>query len=459
MSDTHAHAADSHGATPPTGTPPWGAIKWKMALAAIVGGGMLVGGFILRPMLDGSTDLAQFFSSYLVGYTFWLSLPIGSLLLLCVQYLSGGRWGINIRRILEANTRTLPLFMLLFIPIGVSFFFKGDFSDGKTPLETGKSIYWWANLASLPEVPHGEWENLPDSNDWVRFARESGQPMQAVEETSHKMHDYLNPPFAIARAAGVFAIWGIMIFFLNHWGQKFEDTGDMKYRHRLKNYAGLYVIIFALVTTVAATDWIMSLEPTWYSTMFPVIFATNSFLTTWAFALVVFLALQKHNYMPHKHTKQDQLNLGSFMLAFTLFWSYTNFSQFMLIWAGNLPEEIPYYLRRSREGWEWMGYALVIFHFACPFILLLYRAIKEDAKRISRVAIGLLVICAIDVIWWIEPARSHDGQFVFWIMDIGAILGVGGLTGWMFVHQLSRKPLMPIHEGKWLAEDHHGEGH
>jgi hypothetical protein len=458
VSDNHA---DSHGAaTHEAATPPWGAIKWKMFLAAIVGAGMLVGGFILRPMLDKSDDLAQFFSSYLVGFIFWLSLPVGSLLLLSVQYLAGGRWGINIRRILEANTKTLPLLMLLFIPVGVSFFMKGELTDKDTPLENGKSIYWWANLAGMPEAPHGEeWKQLPESSPWIQLARKSGRPIQAVEEASHKMHDYLNPQFAIVRAVAIFAIWGILIWFLLRWGQKFEDTGEFKFYQRCRQYAGFFAMIFALVTTFAATDWVMSLEETWYSTMFPVIFATNTFLTTMAFSIIVFLALQTNGYMPHKHTKQDQINLASFMLAFTLFWSYTSFSQFLLIWSGNLPEEIPYYLKRSREGWQGAITALAIFHFACPFVLLLFRNIKEHPKRLTRVAIMLLFVCALDVFLWIEPTRSHDGQWVFWIMSAGAIIGIGGLWGWLFIHHLSKRPLMPIHEGKWLEEDHHHGAH
>ena len=424
MNDTHA--TDSPVASPGMGQPPhWGPIQGKLALVALVGIGIFVAGAILRGIVDGKSDIEELFAAYLVGFIFWLSLPLGSLALLCVQYLAGGRWGILLRRILEANTRTLPLMAVLFIPIGINYFMKDS------------SIYWWANT-------------LPTES--------SGLPSQAVEELNHKASDYLNPSFGIVRAVLLFAIWGTLIWVFNRWAQRLEETGSLTYREKLKNFAGPAAMLFGIFTMFAATDWVMSLEEAWSSTMFPVIFVVNALLTTFAFCIVVFLTLARGNHFPVKHTKQDQLNLGSFMLAFTIFWSYIAFSQFLLVWSGNLPEEIAYYLKRSREGWQVMVTALALFHFACPFLLLLFRGIKESIPRLRAVAIGIMIICAVDVFWWIGPSRSHDGQVMFWLLYIGSLIGIGGIWGWMFIRELSRKTLLPTHEAKWLEEDHH-HGH
>jgi hypothetical protein len=154
-----------------------------------------------------------------------------------------------------------------------------------------------------------------------------------------------------------------------------------------------------------------------------------------------------------------QLDMGSLMLAFTLFWSYTSFSQLMLVWIGNLPEEIPFFLKRSNQtGWWWVSAVLVVFHFGLPFILLLFRDIKLHPVRLRVMAIYLLVVCAIDVVWWIEPSLERSSP-LFILLDVGAIVGIGGLWGLVFLYHLKKRPLIPRNETFWLPEGHHHEHH
>jgi hypothetical protein len=201
----------------------------------------------------------------------------------------------------------------------------------------------------------------------------------------------------------------------------------------------------------------MSLQEGWASTMFPVIMLIHQFLMTLCFCVMVFLFLSSRSPFKEVMRPKFQLDMGSMMLAFTLFWTYTSFSQLMLIWIGNLPEEIPFYLKRSdKEGWWWISAALIVFHFACPFLLLLFRDIKLHPVRLRVMAIYLLIFCGVDVVWWIEPTFPHHSP-LFILMDIGAILGIGGLWSLVFIQILKRRPLLPTNELYQLPEGHHHE--
>ena len=183
----------------------------------------------------------------------------------------------------------------------------------------------------------------------------------------------------------------------------------------------------------------------------------HQFLTTLCFCVMVFLVLSTRSPIKEVMRPKFQLDMGSLMLAFTLFWTYTSFSQMMLIWIGNLPEEIPFYLKRSgKDGWWWVSAGLIVFHFACPFLLLLFRDIKLHPVRLRIMAIYLLVFCGVDVVWWVEPTFPHASP-LFILMDVGAIAGIGGLWGMVFINQLKKRPLLPTNELYQLPEGHqHG---
>jgi hypothetical protein len=280
-------------------------------------------------------------------------------------------------------------------------------------------------------------------------------------------YGFLSGPAFIGVGVVLFLVWGILIFFLVKWGNEAADeTNEPRVDRaldKLSKISGPGLIIFAITVTAAATQWVMSLEPSWASTMFPVIFAVNSFLTCFCFCVAMFLLFVGRPPLRDVMRPKFQIDMGTLMLAFTLFWSYTSFSQFMLVWIGNLPEEIPFYLKRSNydghaSGWWYVSAALIALHFALPLLVLLFRDIKMHPTRLRVVAIYLLVVCAVDVVWWIEPAIPAESWF-FWLMDVGAILGIGGLWGLVWIAQLRRRPLIPASQIFLLPEGHHHEQH
>jgi hypothetical protein len=251
-----------------------------------------------------------------------------------------------------------------------------------------------------------------------------------------------------------------MIFCLNKWSREAEGSREKVDAAYVKftKLSGPGLIVFAITITAASTQWVMSLEPGWASTMFPVIFAINQFLTSLALCVALFLVVASRPPIKDVMRPKFQLDMGTLMLALTLFWTYTSFSQFMLIWIGNLPEEIPFYLKRSYGGWWWVSAALAALHFALPFLLLLFRDIKLHPKRLRAVALYLCVLCAIDVVWWIAPARPQYWDF-YWLMDAGAIIGLGGVWGLFFVWQLKQRSILPTDQTFMLPEGHHHESH
>jgi hypothetical protein len=277
-------------------------------------------------------------------------------------------------------------------------------------------------------------------------------------------YGFLSKPAFILVGAVLFAIWGTMIFFLNKWGQEAADATNREGVEaaliKANKLGGPGLIIFAITITAGASQWVMSVEPSWASTMFPVIFAVNQFLTAFAFCLAFFLLIVSRPPFKDIMRPKFQLDMGTLLLAFTMFWSYTSFSQFMLVWIGNLPEEIPFFLRRSDGGWWWVSAALCVFHFAVPFLLLLFRDIKMHPVRLRVVAVYLLFICAIDVTWWVAPSFPSERMFPAWLIDVGAIAGMGGIWGLFFVWQLKQRPLLPASEIYRLPEGHvHHEHH
>ncbi len=443
--------ADGHAAAalPP---PDWTDYKRVSFLAAVVGfaAWAVVGGMNYGMAPNHEAGIAQFFLSLEVGFVYWISLPVGGMALLFIHYLAKSSWGYLLKRPFEAATRTLPLFFALFIALAV----------GST---LGKaSPFWW----SAPEAQHVEHAPLPpptpaggDKRDEAIKAGKTMMERAVLNERSYREHGtlgFLSVPAFFGVGVFLFAVWGTFIYFLNKWGAEADrDVNVVSARlETLKNMSGPWLITYALTITAAATQWVMSLEPGWASTMFPVIFAVNQFLTCFAFCLAIFLTIATRPPVAGVLRDKFQLDMGTLMLAFTLLWSYTSFSQYMLVWIGNLPEEIPFYLKRSDGGWWWISAAMIVFHFALPFMLLLFRDIKLHPKKLRVVAVYLLVICAIDVTWWIEPAKDHEGQYLFWVMDVAALAGVGGLFGLYFFANLAKRPLLPANELYQLPEGH-----
>ncbi len=390
-------------------------------LAAAVGIGIwIIVTVILMSAGDGVGR--QFFLSYLVAWVFWLSLPVGSMALIGIAYVTGASWGTLWRRLLEASTRTLPLMALLFVPIAVSLFI----SDA--------SPYPW--VKSPAELSHGS--------------------AAAAEELTQKFDHWLNKPFFVVRIAIYFGIWMSLCWFVNMWSVKGEKDNDAAARKKTENLSGPMIIAFAIVSMFASTDLVMSLELHWASTMFPLIYGINQLLTTITFCVALFMFLSTKPPVANVMRPKFQIDMGTILLALTMVWSYMTFCQFMLIWAANLPEEIPFYLKRIRGGWQYVAITLALFHFACPFLLLLFRDVKLHKKRLQAVAIGIMIMCALDVIWWIEPIVERDGLGLFLFMDFAAIAAIGGIWFWLFLNQMKKAPILPTHELHTLPGAEHG---
>jgi len=384
-----------------TFAPPVADIATPRSRALIAGGIGLVGcaiGFLV--------DRDQFFRSWLIAYMLFLGIALGSLALMMVQHLSGGAWGV-FRRIFEASSRTLPLLMILFIPVLL----------GMT------SLYPWTH------------------DDHV----------QADAVLRHKA-PYLNTPFFVARAVIYFAGWWGISFLLNKWSQQ-QDAGDVAANTRLQRLSGAGLVFYAMAVTFAGIDWIMSLNPHWYSTLFGFLMMGGQGLAALAFTIVVSTFLFRHEPMSRLLKPTHFHDLGKLTLAFVMLYAYFNFSQYMLTFAANLAEEIPYMTVRTRNGWQYLALFLTIFHFAVPFLLLLSRDLKRAAHRLVVVALWLIFMRFADIYMLVSPEFASTGGnlhllegehvshlFVHW-MDLAAPLAIGGLWLWMFFTQLQQRPL------------------
>jgi hypothetical protein len=346
-------------------------------------------------------DRNQFFHAYLVGFIFWIGITIGSLALLMLQHLTGGAWGLIIRRELEAATRTLPLMLILFIPVLVGL----------------NQIYPWTNRTVMDQVP------------------------ALREKTAH----YLNPAFFMTRAALYFAIWSLMALALNWLSLQQDRTGDPKMRKRLQMISGPGLGLLILTITFASIDWVMSLDPAWSSTIFGLIFVASWSLSALAFGILVMSWLSKREPMNEVVRTSHFHDWGNLLLTLVMLWTYFAFSQYLIIWSGNLPEETTWYVARKHGGWGVIALAIVILQFAFPFMTLLSRAAKTSPQKLALLAVLILAMRIVDVIWLVEPSFNREHFQLSW-MDLVAPIAMGGLWIATFAWQLQKRQLVPIND-------------
>jgi len=323
----------------------------------------------------------QFFRSYLVAYLFWAGIALGCFAIIMLHHLVGGRWGDVVRRLLESGTRTFPLVLLLVIPL----------------LFGLRHLYVWAR----PEVIAGD------------------------ELLEHKS-PYLNHAFFVARTVFYFACWIGVAYLLNKWSAEQDRTGSASARSRLQRLSAPGLLLYGLTATFAAVDWVMSLEPHWYSTIYGILFMIGQALTTLAFVITMLRALGDQPPYSDLLRPQHFHDLGNLLLAFVMLWAYVGFSQYLIIWSGNLPEEVPWYLARLRGGWGWVAAALIVFHFVVPFLLLLSRHNKRRVGILATLAGAMLVVRLVDLMWIVIPAFHPEQIRLHW-MDLAAPVGVGGI--------------------------------
>jgi hypothetical protein len=393
------------------------------------------------------TGWQDFFLAYLSGWVFCLFLPFGAIGLLMIGYLTTASWQLVLRRSFQASARTLPWLAVLFLPIAVSLFINLPAHDatGSVAATHNASPYWWADPT---------WEG-----DVQAVAAAKGVRPEAVEENQHKIHDYLNRPFFLIRFVLYFAFWFGMVVLLNKWAGPAETRDDPTAKYNLHAVSGPGIILWAITGTFAVTDWVMSVEPTWASSMFPVVFGMNAFISAMSIGVLTFYALNADRPGVLAIVKDKfRIDIGTLLFGFTMVWAYASFAQYMLIWAGNLPEEITYYAKRGREGWEFLAYVLMAFHWFLPFIVFLFREVKTSPRAMRRMATLLLTVCALDAIWWIVPAIPRPEGGLHFPMAVAAAVGLGGLWGLAYAWQLGTRPLLPENsETTFLATwGHHG---
>jgi len=347
----------------------------------------------------------QFFRSYLTAYIFWLGIPLGAFGVLMTHHLVGGTWGFVIQRLLESAIRTFLVTALLFLPI----------------LFGIPDLYLWARPESM-----------------------------AHDEILRQKTLYLNVPFFIFRAIVYFAIWISVSHFLTRWSDDLDRAADGAFTQRLQNLSGPGLVLYGLTVTFSAIDWVMSLEPRWYSTIYGMIFMVSHALVALAFVTGVGFVLWKRRPLANVTASWVFQDLGNMLLALVMFWAYLSFSQFLLIWVENLKNETPWYLHRITGGWGVIASILIVFEFALPFLLLLSRAVKRKAETLCALAFMIVVIHLVEVFWFVAPA-FHPGVFSIHWLDLAAPLGIGGLWLSAFLWQLESRALYPFHDPRFVA--------
>ncbi len=351
----------------------------------VIAGGAGAAGLLLTLAGALAFDPRRALFAYLVAFVYWLGLALGALILLGALHASNARWPVVLRRFLETVPQVIPVFVLLFVPLALGM----------------RHLYPWVDPHAL-----------------------QGEMAHAVH---HKV-PYLNPTFFVVRAAIYFAFWSAVAWLLRAWSVRQDSLGGVTLTRRQRRLGTGSLPFLALTMTFAAFDWMMSLDPRFFSTIFGVYWFAGSFMGAFAVVIIAAAATRgdptafgHHMNLEHFHS------LGKFLLAFTAFWAYIAFSQFMLIWIANIPEEVPWYILRIDGGWRWVGAFLALFHFVVPFFLLLSRDLKRNPRAIAGVAAWLLLVHWVDLYWLVMPHLHPDGPRPS-LLDLTAFVGVGGVA-------------------------------
>jgi hypothetical protein len=371
-------------------------------IAGVLGVVLAVAGYFMS-----SAD--RFFQAYLVAYTFWMSVVLGSLALLMVQHLSGGVWGIVLRRPFEAAVRTIPVMAVLFIPIALGM----------------HSIYEWSH-----------------------------EGITATDPIIAAKAPYLNTTFFLARQVAYFVIWGTMGYLLSTWSAEHDRTGDPALLDKMSRLSGGGLVVYFITITFAMVDWTMSVNPHWFSTIWGLLYIGGQGLSAFAFGICVLFLLSQTAPLNRVITTHHFHDLGKFLFAFLMLWAYLSFSQFLIIWSANIPEEIPHYLDRWENSWKYLSIFIVVGHFIVPYALLLSRDLKKNAGKLRIIATWILLARLADYYWHVAPELHKDGLTVS-LLDVALPLALGGVFISLFVSQLSGRSLLPVNDPALEKALHH----
>ncbi len=392
-------------ATPETytasGTPLPGMKQFGM-IAGVLGVVLAVAGFFI-------SGLDRFFQAYLVAYTFWMGVVLGSMALLMVQHLSGGVWGIVLRRPFEAAVRTIPFMAVLFIPILLGM----------------HSLYEWSH------------EGITETDAIIRAKS-----------------PYLNVPFFYGRQAFYFIVWGTLGHLLTKYSAEHDRTGDPKLLDKLGVVSGAGLVIYFLTVTFAMVDWTMSINPHWFSTIWGMLYIGGQGLSAFAFGICVLVMLSQTAPLNRVLTSHHFHDLGKFLFAFIMLWAYLSFSQFLIIWSANIPEEIPHYLDRWENSYKYLSVFIIVGHFIVPYALLLSRDLKKNAGKLRFIATWILFARVADYYWHVAPELHKDGLSLS-LLDVALPLALGGIFISLFVSQLGGRSLLPINDPALDKALHH----
>jgi len=364
------------------------------------------------------TSPETFFRSYLVGFLAVLGLSLGSLGLLMLQHLTGGHWGIIIRRPLESATRVLWLVAGFFVPLifGMKYLYS-------THVVGSESRLGWLN-----------------------------QPKEGEEGAlSHLQTWWLTQNWFRGRAVVYFVIWiGLALLFNALSVKQDANKDDRKLRARIKFFAGPGIILYVFAMTFAAIDWAMSLSPHWASTIYGFMFVAGQAISAMALMILVIVMLSYSEPFSHIIQERHLHNLGKFLFAFNMLWAYFSFSQLLIIWSGNQPEEITFYHQRLQGGWGVVAVGVLLLHFFLPFLVLLSHDVKRNKRLIPIVAAWMIAMRVLDIFWLTQPEflRTPFENPAALLWDATALLGLGGLWFWFFAGQLKRRPLLPLGDPK-----------
>jgi hypothetical protein len=356
--------------------------------------------------------------SWLTAFMFWVGLAAGCMGVLMMTYMVGGWWGFIPRRILLSGAQNVYWMAICFLPL----------------LIFSKKIYAWMT----PEF------------------RDSLGP-----EKAHlwKFTSYLTQPRWSTWSILYFLIWMAMVFLLTKWAaeRNVSPGNDRQWRLKFQKLSAPGLVIYCLTMTFASFDWVMSLSPDWYSTIFGMIFLSGQALAAFSFCAVICLLLAKEEPMSLFFKKDIMHDIGKMMLAFTMFWAYVSFSQYLIIWSGNLPEEIVWFLQRMQHGWGLIAIGIILFHFAMPFSMMLSKDLKRNRAGLATIALLVLVMRYVELYWYIKPNFDGANLKFFWL-DIASYAAIGGFWMANFWRNLRARPLFPVNDPLMdTALEHLGE--
>jgi hypothetical protein len=372
-----------------------GRLQQRALIAGVIGVVLCIVGYVKSP--------ESLLHSYLLAFIFILGLSLGSLGLLMLQHLTGGMWGIVIRRPLESATRALPLVFVLFAPIffGIRYLY-------------------------------GAWLNAPATGEG---------------RLSDFQQHYLTAGWFHIRALLYFAVWLLLMWIFNTWSRKQDvDREDRALRRRLKMMAGPGIILYVFAMSFAAIDWVMSLSPNWASTIYGFLYIAGQLISSMSLMICVVVLLARTPVFAGVLKPRYLHDLGKLLLAFVMLWAYFSFSQLLIIWSGNAPEEISFYRSRLYGEWGYVSVIILIFHFFVPFFLLLSRDLKRNPSTLPKVALWLILMRFVDIYWLTRPEFTPRAVPNLW--DLAAALGLVGLWFSVFAWQLQKMPLLPLGDPK-----------